>query len=83
MSLNFSHATEIIGHRGASHDAPENTLKSFRLGFGQGADAVELDIHLTKDGRLAVIHDDNTKRTGVRVVFATDTGATLNASSAL
>ena len=53
---------EIIAHRGASHDAPENTLESFRLGWQQQADAVELDIMLSKDGRIVVIHDPNTKR---------------------
>ena len=56
-------AVEIIAHRGASHDAPENTLASFRLGWEQQADAGELDIHLTQDGRILVIHDGNTKRT--------------------
>ena len=53
---------EIIAHRGASHDAPENTLESFQLGWKQEADAVELDIMLSKDGRVVVIHDPNTKR---------------------
>jgi glycerophosphoryl diester phosphodiesterase len=54
---------EIIAHRGASADAPENTLASVRLGWEQGADAVEVDVYLTRDGRLAVIHDKTTKRT--------------------
>jgi len=54
--------TEIFGHRGASADAPENTLAAFKLGYEQGADGVELDVHLTKDGKLAVIHDADTKR---------------------
>src|ERR1041384_629485 len=58
-----SQAVEIIGHRGASYDAPENTLASFKLGWEQHADAVELDIWLTKDGKIAVMHDGNTKRT--------------------
>lgn len=53
---------EIVAHRGASGEAPENTLASFRLGFEQ-ADACELDIHLSKDGQVVVIHDANTKRT--------------------
>ncbi len=55
---------EIIAHRGASADAPENTRASVRLGWEQGADAVEVDVYLTRDGRLAVIHDKTTKRTG-------------------
>jgi glycerophosphoryl diester phosphodiesterase len=58
----MSHATEIIAHRGASHDAPENTLAALRLGWEQGADADELDIHLSKDGQIVVIHDPTTKR---------------------
>ncbi len=59
-----SAATEIIGHRGASHDAPENTLSSFKLGYKQNADGDELDIHLTKDGKVVVMHDFDTARTG-------------------
>ena len=58
-----SAAVEIIAHRGASHDAPENTLAAFRFGWEQKADAVELDVRLSKDGNLVVIHDDNTRRT--------------------
>jgi glycerophosphoryl diester phosphodiesterase len=53
---------EIVGHRGASADAPENTLSSFKLGYKENADADELDIHLTKDGKIVVIHDYDTKR---------------------
>lgn len=56
-------AVDIIAHRGASHDAPENTLAAFKLGWQQRADAVELDIWLTKDGKLIVCHDADTKRT--------------------
>ena len=63
MTIFPAGATEIIGHRGGAHDAPENTLPAFKLALEQGADAIELDIHLTKDGRLAVIHDSTTRRT--------------------
>lgn len=56
-------AAQIVAHRGASYDAPENTLASARLGWEQGADAVEVDIHLSRDGYLPVLHDPNTKRT--------------------
>jgi glycerophosphoryl diester phosphodiesterase len=56
-------AVEIVGHRGAPADAPENTVTSWKLGYAQGADACELDIHLTKDGKLIVSHDPHTKRT--------------------
>lgn len=54
---------DIIAHRGASYDAPENTLASVRLGYVQKADAVEIDLYLSKDGKIVVIHDGNTKRT--------------------
>ena len=53
---------EIIAHRGASADAPENTLSAMKLGWEQGADAVELDLWLSKDGKLVVFHDADTKR---------------------
>lgn len=53
---------EIVGHRGASFDAPENTLASFALAWEQHADAIECDVWLSKDGKLVVIHDANTKR---------------------
>jgi glycerophosphoryl diester phosphodiesterase len=53
---------EIIAHRGASYDAPENTMASLRLGWQRHAD-VELDVYLSKDNRMVVIHDISTKRT--------------------
>ncbi len=53
---------EIVAHRGASHDAPENTLPAVLLGWERGADAVEIDIHQTIDGRIVAIHDKGTKR---------------------
>ena len=57
---------EIIAHRGASYDAPENTLESVNLGWAQGADAVEVDVYLSKDGHIVVHHDPDTKKlTGV------------------
>ncbi|OXM87277.1 glycerophosphodiester phosphodiesterase [Paenibacillus rigui] len=52
-----------IAHRGAKGEAPENTLAAFRLGLEQGCDAIELDIHLSKDGQLIVIHDATLDRT--------------------
>lgn len=51
-----------IAHRGASYFAPENTLASEKKAFKLDADAVECDIQLSKDKRLMVIHDSNTKR---------------------
>ena len=55
--------TIIVAHRGASADAPENTMEAFRLGVEADADAIELDVHLTADGQLAVIHDETLERT--------------------
>ncbi len=65
---------EIVGHRGACNDAPENTLSSFKLGYQQKADADELDIYLTADGKVVVMHDPNTLRTsGVSMGIAQST----------
>lgn len=54
---------EIIAHRGASYLAPENTMASVLLAWQLEADAVEVDVYLSKDNRIVVIHDKNTKRT--------------------
>ena len=53
----------VFAHRGASARAPENTLESFRLARNAGAPYLELDVHLTGDGRLVVIHDSSVART--------------------
>ncbi len=53
----------IVAHRGASHDAPENTLAAFRLAWKQNADAIEADFHLTADNQIVCIHDKTTERT--------------------
>lgn len=53
----------IIAHRGASRDAPENTLAAFRLAWQQGADGIEADFRLTADGRIVCLHDASTLRT--------------------
>jgi glycerophosphoryl diester phosphodiesterase len=55
--------TIVVAHRGFSARAPENTMEAFRLGVEAGADAIELDVHLTVDGQLAVIHDETLDRT--------------------
>lgn len=57
------HVPMLVAHRGASHDAPENTLASFKLGFEQGAEAIEGDFHLTADGQIVAMHDKDLKRT--------------------
>lgn len=54
---------KVYAHRGASAYAPENTLPAFKLAEEQGADGIELDVHLTKDGELVVIHDEKLDRT--------------------
>jgi glycerophosphoryl diester phosphodiesterase len=59
--------TIVVAHRGAAAHAPENTMEAFRLGVEMGADAIELDVHLTTDGQLAVIHDETLDRTTDRV----------------
>lgn len=51
-----------IAHRGASFLAPENTVASAKLAWKMGADAVEIDIHLSQDNRIMVYHDKNTKK---------------------
>ena len=55
----------IIAHRGASSLAPENTLAAFARAFEDGADGLELDVHLARDGVPVVIHDSNLRRTGL------------------
>ncbi len=62
ISISTSSAVEIVAHRGASFDAPENTLASMKLAWKQNADAIETDIHLSKDGKLVVLHDFDTER---------------------
>ena len=52
----------VVAHRGASGEAPENTIPAFNLAWKQGADAIEGDFHLTKDGQVVCIHDANTKK---------------------
>ncbi len=81
LSAGADPSVEIIAHRGASHDAPENTVAAFTVAWEQRADASELDVYLTKDGKLAVIHDKDTKRTagGTSLTVAESTFAELRA----
>ncbi len=53
----------VFAHRGASQFAPENTLSAFNLAADQGADAIELDVKLSADGKAVVIHDQTVDRT--------------------
>ena len=52
----------VIAHRGSSAQAPENTLPAFQLAWEQGADGIEGDFQLTKDGHIICFHDKDTKR---------------------
>jgi glycerophosphoryl diester phosphodiesterase len=54
---------EIWAHRGASRAAPENTLPAYQLAVEAGADGVELDVQLSRDGQIVVIHDETLSRT--------------------
>lgn len=73
----------LVAHRGASHDAPENTLPAFELAWQQGADAIEGDFHLTGDGKIVCLHDFDTRRvSGVHKVAKDSTLAELKALDA-
>ncbi|MHC2067821.1 glycerophosphodiester phosphodiesterase [Bremerella sp. T1] len=61
--LGTGEAQMIVAHRGASFDAPENTLASFREAWAQKADAIEGDFYLTKDGHIVALHDKTTEKT--------------------
>lgn len=73
----------LIAHRGESRDAPENTLAAFGLAWQRGAGAIECDVHCTRDGALAVIHDAGTRRIGgPRRAVAKQTAAEIHALDA-
>jgi glycerophosphoryl diester phosphodiesterase len=82
----------VLGHRGASAQAPENTLAAFRLAIEQGADGVELDVWRCATGEPVVIHDAGARRTGgaaisirsasLRELRALDVGAWKDAAYA-
>ncbi len=59
----MAHARRLYAHRGARLDAPENTLPAFARALEDGANALELDVHVTSDGEVVVAHD----RTGLRM----------------
>lgn len=65
--------TKIFAHRGASGQYPENTMLAFEKGIEAGADGIELDVQLTKDGRMVVIHDERLDRTTSLKGFVKDT----------
>jgi glycerophosphoryl diester phosphodiesterase len=69
---------DIIAHRGASGCAPENTLAAFRLAWQLGADGIELDVRLSRDGLIMVHHDADTRRsTGATYLIAETDSRTL------
>ena len=71
----------ILGHRGASAVAPENTLAAFSMAIQEGADGIEFDVRLARDNVPVVIHDANLKRTGlIDGIIAELTGAQLQAT---
>ena len=68
----------IVAHRGASGEAPENTGAAFKLAWRQGADAIEGDFYLSRDGEIVCMHDRTTERTaGVNLTVAEATLAEL------
>ncbi|MFT8871776.1 MAG: glycerophosphodiester phosphodiesterase [Sporolactobacillus sp.] len=56
-------STAIIAHRGSKSNRPENTIAAFKEAMRVGSDGIELDVHLTKDQKVVVIHDDKVNRT--------------------
>lgn len=60
---------EVIAHRGASREAPENTLTAFKRALDAGAQGIELDVHVTSDGN-AVVHHDPILRDGSKTPIA-------------
>src|SRR5687767_9211054 len=55
--------TYIFAHRGSSKDCPENTMAAFKKAYQDGADGIELDVQLSKDGIPVIIHDEKLDRT--------------------
>jgi glycerophosphoryl diester phosphodiesterase len=72
---------KVIAHRGASTNAPENTLSAFELAWKEGADGVECDVRLTADGEVICLHDADTERVGNRTLVAEE--SSLEALQAL
>ncbi|AFK86607.1 MULTISPECIES: glycerophosphodiester phosphodiesterase [Thermoanaerobacterium] len=64
--------TLVIAHRGDSKNAPENTLSSFKRAVELGSDGIELDVQLSKDGYLVVIHDERVDRTTDGIGYVKD-----------
>ena len=74
MNLRKEKKTLIFGHRGLFVNAKENTMAAFHAAIDNGADGIELDVQLTKDNKMVIIHDDNAKRTsGVDLIIKDST----------
>lgn len=58
----MSYQPQIWAHRGASADAPENTMAAFELAIKEGADAIEIDVQVSSDGELVICHDESLDR---------------------
>ncbi len=63
MTLTYNDRMAVAAHRGDSYNYYENTMTAFEKAIEAGADMIETDVHLTKDGHLALIHDDKVDRT--------------------
>ena len=72
---------KVIAHRGACTEALENTWEAFRKAVDAGADRIELDVHLTRDKHLAIVHDESLQRTaGVNKLIASMTRSEIEQS---
>lgn len=56
----------VVAHRGASREAPENTIAALKRAWELGAESAEIDVRVTKDGEVVLMHDEDTRRTGGR-----------------
>lgn len=75
----FASGFDVIGHRGDPIKAPEETFQSFNTAFSEGADYVELDLHVSKDNVLVVSHDRNLERvTGTSLIVSQNNFATIH-----
>src|SRR6202035_254359 len=58
----MEHPIQLVAHRGGSHLAPQNTLAAFRNALNFPVDAIELDVHMSRDGHAIVFHDNTVER---------------------
>ncbi len=75
LSLSDQHDVQVVAHRAGAIRAPENSLSALRLAIEEGADAAEIDVQLSRDGTIFVIHDRDLMRlasTPLEVSKATD-----------